>query len=48
MNQVRHQEDYAVLGTALDPGTYDYAGAVLFNNLAGALWRPPSPPCRPR
>ncbi|MFJ3922668.1 replication initiator [Streptomyces sp. NPDC090022] len=26
------------LGTALDPATYDYAGAVLFNNHAGGLW----------
>ncbi|MGW7106209.1 replication initiator protein RepSA [Streptomyces xanthophaeus] len=35
---IHHQEDDAVLGTALDPGAYDYAGTVLFNNLAGALW----------
>ncbi|MEU7646791.1 replication initiator protein RepSA [Streptomyces huasconensis] len=27
------------LGTALDPDTYDYAGAVLFNNYAGQLWQ---------
>ncbi|MEV5787667.1 replication initiator protein RepSA [Streptomyces sp. NPDC052287] len=27
------------LGTALDPETYDYAGAVLFNNHAGDLWQ---------
>ncbi|WP_405959154.1 replication initiation protein [Streptomyces sp. NBC_00868] len=33
-----HQEDAPELGTALDPGTYDYAAAVLFNNMAGALW----------
>ncbi|MBC9716858.1 replication initiation protein [Streptomyces sp. TRM66268-LWL] len=26
------------LGTPLDPETYDYAGAVLFNNHAGELW----------
>ncbi|MET9606221.1 replication initiator [Streptomyces sp. NPDC006512] len=34
-----HQEDAAELGTALDPTTYDYAGAVLFNNHAGQLWQ---------
>ncbi|MET7696752.1 replication initiator protein RepSA [Streptomyces sp. NPDC005485] len=34
----RHPEDDPALGTALDPGTYDYAGAVLFNNHAGELW----------
>ncbi|WP_367324035.1 replication initiator protein RepSA [Streptomyces sp. HUAS ZL42] len=34
----RHTEDDASLGTALDPATYDYAGAVLFNNHAGELW----------
>ncbi|MEU4947767.1 replication initiator [Streptomyces lavendulae] len=33
-----HQEDAPELGTALDPATYDYAAAVLFNNTAGALW----------
>ncbi len=33
-----HQEDAAELGTALHPPTYDYAGAVLFNNMAGQLW----------
>lgn len=27
------------MGTALDPDTYDYAGAVLWNNHAGHLWR---------
>lgn len=27
------------LGTALDPATYDYAAAVLFNNHAGQLWQ---------
>jgi hypothetical protein len=27
------------LGTPLDPGTYDYAGAVLWNNHASELWR---------
>ncbi|MFB7779987.1 replication initiator protein RepSA [Streptomyces bauhiniae] len=34
-----HPEDSPTLGTALDPGRYDYAGAVLFNNHAGDLWR---------
>ncbi|MFD4619662.1 replication initiator protein RepSA [Streptomyces bauhiniae] len=34
-----HAEDSPVLGTALDPGRYDYPGAVLFNNHAGDLWR---------
>ncbi|GGS97289.1 replication initiation protein [Streptomyces toxytricini] len=34
----RHPENAAELGTALDPTTYDYAGAVLFNNHAGQLW----------
>ncbi|MEV7211743.1 replication initiator [Kitasatospora cineracea] len=28
----------ALLGTPLDPRTYDYPGAVLFNTHAGALW----------
>ncbi|MCP9996066.1 replication initiation protein [Streptomyces werraensis] len=35
----RHGEDDPELGTALDPETYDYAGAVLFNNHAGQLWQ---------
>ncbi|MFD6277595.1 replication initiator protein RepSA [Streptomyces sp. NPDC060209] len=34
----RHSADASELGTALDPETYDYAGSVLFNNLAGDLW----------
>ncbi|MCX4528091.1 replication initiation protein [Streptomyces sp. NBC_01551] len=34
-----HQEHDAELGTALDPTTYDYAAAVLFNNMAGQLWQ---------
>jgi hypothetical protein len=34
----RHSADYAELGTALDPASYDYAGAVLFNNHASELW----------
>ncbi|HET6357613.1 replication initiator protein RepSA [Streptomyces sp.] len=36
---VHHQDDDPALGTALDPETYDYAGAVLFNNHAGELWQ---------
>ncbi|WP_406258066.1 replication initiator protein RepSA [Streptomyces nigra] len=35
----RHADDDPALGTALDPETYDYAGAVLFNNHAGQLWQ---------
>ncbi|MGA5041910.1 replication initiator protein RepSA [Streptomyces capoamus] len=35
----RHSADDPALGTALDPETYDYAGAVLFNNHAGQLWQ---------
>ncbi|MEE1666311.1 replication initiator protein RepSA [Streptomyces sp. WAC07094] len=34
----RHPADDPALGTALDPATYDYKGAVLFNNHAGQLW----------
>ncbi|KAF4406199.1 replication initiator protein RepSA [Streptomyces lycii] len=34
-----HREDAPELGTALDPDTYDYAGAVLWNNHAGQLWQ---------
>ncbi|KQX57973.1 MULTISPECIES: replication initiator protein RepSA [unclassified Streptomyces] len=34
-----HPENDPVLGTALDPESYDYAGAVLFNNHAGQLWQ---------
>ncbi|MEE1941679.1 replication initiator protein RepSA [Streptomyces sp. TRM 70361] len=34
-----HAEDALELGTALDPARYDYAGAVLWNNHAGDLWR---------
>ncbi|MER6492507.1 replication initiator protein RepSA [Streptomyces griseorubiginosus] len=36
---VRHPEDAPELGTPLDPDTYDYAGAVLWNNHASELWR---------
>ncbi|MFD0062819.1 replication initiator protein RepSA [Streptomyces sp. NPDC056690] len=35
---IQHLEDAPELGTALDPATYDYAAAVLFNNHAGDLW----------
>ncbi|MET9731716.1 replication initiator protein RepSA [Streptomyces sp. NPDC006458] len=35
----RHTPDAPDLGTARDPATYDYAGAVLFNNHAGQLWQ---------
>ncbi|MFJ8658857.1 replication initiator protein RepSA [Streptomyces sp. NPDC093795] len=34
----RHPEDAAELGTPLDPESYDYVAAVLFNNHAGQLW----------
>ncbi|MFE4259597.1 replication initiator [Streptomyces sp. NPDC056883] len=34
-----HPDDDAELGSALDPTTYDYAAAVLFNNHAGQLWQ---------
>ncbi|MFD8126419.1 replication initiator protein RepSA [Streptomyces mirabilis] len=34
-----HPEDAPELGTPLDPTTYDYAGAVLWNNHASDLWR---------
>ncbi|MFJ4779412.1 replication initiator protein RepSA [Streptomyces sp. NPDC088762] len=33
-----HTAEDPALGTAIDPTTYDYAGAVLFNNHAGQLW----------
>ncbi|MFE4259438.1 replication initiator protein RepSA [Streptomyces sp. NPDC056883] len=36
---VRHPEDAGELGIPLDPSTYDYAGAVLWNNHASELWR---------
>ncbi|MEU6365309.1 replication initiator protein RepSA [Streptomyces sp. NPDC046931] len=36
---IRHGEDAPELGTPLDPATYDYAGAVLWNNHASELWR---------
>ncbi|MEV0243442.1 replication initiator [Streptomyces sp. NPDC050674] len=33
-----HTEDDPALGTPLDPATYDYTGAVLWNAHAGQLW----------
>ncbi|KIE28160.1 replication initiation protein [Streptomyces sp. MUSC 125] len=33
-----HEPTDPVIGTPLNPATYDYAGAVLFNAHAGALW----------
>ncbi|MFF3400417.1 replication initiator [Streptomyces sp. NPDC002659] len=33
-----HPDDAPVLGTPLNPATYDYTGAVLWNAHAGALW----------
>ncbi|MFF8994094.1 replication initiator [Streptomyces sp. NPDC014983] len=35
----RHDQDDALLGTPLDPDTYDYQAAVLWNAHAGVLWR---------
>ncbi|MFD3822625.1 replication initiator [Streptomyces sp. NPDC058625] len=34
-----HDQDDDALGTALDPDTYDYEAAVLWNAHAGPLWR---------
>ncbi|MGA5652377.1 replication initiator [Streptomyces seoulensis] len=34
-----HDQDDPALGTALDPDTYDYDAAVLWNAHAGMLWR---------
>ncbi|MFJ8795547.1 replication initiator [Streptomyces sp. NPDC102462] len=34
----RHEPTDTLLGTPLNPATYDYVGAVLFNAHAGALW----------
>ncbi|MGW4398438.1 replication initiator [Amycolatopsis nivea] len=36
---VRHSEYDDVVGTPLDPDTYDYTGAVLWQAHAGELWR---------
>jgi hypothetical protein len=33
-----HRAGDELVGTPLDPGSYDYAGQVLFNACAGALW----------
>uniref|UniRef100_UPI00313E313B replication initiator n=1 Tax=Streptomyces sp. AC1-42W TaxID=2218666 RepID=UPI00313E313B len=33
-----HAEDAPELGTPLNPATYDYTGAVLWNAHAGQLW----------
>lgn len=33
-----HRADDPLIGTPLDPSTYDYPGHVLFNALAGKLW----------
>ncbi|MFD4876031.1 replication initiator [Streptomyces sp. NPDC058420] len=35
----RHAEDDSTLSTPLNPDTYDYEAAVLWNAHAGALWR---------
>ncbi|MGW1976081.1 replication initiator [Streptomyces sp. NPDC001889] len=35
----RHDQDDALLSTPLDPDTYDYESAVLWNAHAGLLWR---------
>ncbi|MFD7226955.1 replication initiator [Streptomyces sp. NPDC059881] len=34
-----HSEDAPALGTPLNPESYDYASAALFNNHAGQLWQ---------
>ncbi|WP_440580700.1 replication initiator [Streptomyces sp. PT19] len=36
---LRHDDQDPVLGTPLNPDTYDYEAAVLWNAHAGALWR---------
>ncbi|MGW3339669.1 replication initiator [Streptomyces sp. NPDC001009] len=35
----RHDQDDPALGTPLDPDTYDYEAAILWNAHAGPLWR---------
>ncbi|MFE5682683.1 replication initiator protein RepSA [Streptomyces sp. NPDC056512] len=35
----QHPDDDPTLGTALDPASYDFAGAALWNNYAGQLWQ---------
>jgi hypothetical protein len=34
----RHGEEDPLLGQAVDPASYDYTGAVIWNALAGKLW----------
>jgi hypothetical protein len=36
--QKRHRADDPCFGQAVDPDTYDYLGAVIWNALAGVLW----------
>ncbi|MFE9608836.1 replication initiator [Streptomyces sp. NPDC006012] len=36
---IRHDDQDPALGSPLDPDTYDYEAAVLWNAHAGALWR---------
>ncbi|MFC8984516.1 replication initiator [Streptomyces sp. NPDC057115] len=36
---IRHDDQDSALGTPLDPDTYDYEAAVLWNAHAGALWQ---------
>lgn len=36
--RLRHQEGDPLVGQAVDPGSYDYVGAVLWNAMSGALW----------
>ncbi|MFF4155033.1 replication initiator [Streptomyces sp. NPDC001651] len=36
---IRHDDQDPALGTPLDPDTYDYEAAVLWNAHAGALWQ---------
>jgi hypothetical protein len=36
---IRHDDQDPTLGTPLDPDTYDYEAAVLWNAHAGALWQ---------
>ena len=36
--RLRHQDVDPLIGRAVDPGSYDYVGAVLWNAMSGALW----------
>ncbi|HZT64152.1 MAG TPA: replication initiator [Acidimicrobiales bacterium] len=36
--RLRHQKGDPLVGQAIDPGSYDYVGAVLWNAMSGALW----------